>query len=81
MADYVDTRISGIPCKVRVDRVEIVPPWTGSSINCPSADDYYGYSEVEFTVCDRRGRVAPWLERKMTGSDYERIESEILTIG
>jgi len=79
MAEFIDTTISGIPCKARVDRVDIVPPWNGSPHTCPSADDYHGYSEVEFTVCDRRGRVAPWLERKMTGADHERIESEILT--
>ena len=41
-------------------------------------DDFYGYSEVDFTVCDRRGRPAPWLERKMSDKDTQRIKEEIL---
>jgi len=28
-------------------------------------------------VCDRRGRPAPWLEKKLTSKDERRIEQEI----
>ena len=70
----MDSYISGIPCWIEVDRVFVQKP--NSMADNP--DDYYGYSEVEFTVCDRRGRPAPWLERKMTHKDTQRIELEIL---
>lgn len=47
----------------------------------PSADsdwDCYGYAEVEFEVLDRKGYRAPWLEKKMTAEDRQRIEQELL---
>ena len=47
----------------------------------PSADsdwDCYGFSEIEFTVQDRKGYPAPWLERKLTDDDTSRIEYEIM---
>ena len=72
------TRIAGIPCVIEVTRCVTVKPWGGSMYTCPSSDDYYGYSEIDFTVCDSRGRPAPWLERKMTRDDVQRIEAEIL---
>ena len=70
----MDSYISGIPCWIEVDRVFVQKP--NSMADNP--DDYYGYSEVEFTVCDRRGRPAPWLERKLTDNDTDRIKTEIL---
>ena len=76
--DALESTISSIPCLINVETVTIVKPWTGSAMSCPSADDYYGYSEVEFTVYDRKGYRAKWLENKMTGDDIERIETEIL---
>jgi hypothetical protein len=71
----IETRVAGIPCIVGVTHFESV---RGSfSYRADSDMDYYGYIECEFTVCDRRGRPAPWLERKMTDKDTSRIESEI----
>lgn len=72
----IATRIAGIPCLIDPTRVHVVP---GSySYNAASDMDFYGWYEVEFKVCDRRGRPAPWLERKMTRADCERIEQLIL---
>jgi hypothetical protein len=71
----IHTRIAGIPCTIQVGRVFVQEPMG------PSADsdwDCYGYSEIEFTVCDRRGRPAPWLERKMTYDEKSDIETLIL---
>lgn len=71
----IETRVAGIPCIVGVTYFESVG---GSfSYHADSDLDYYGYTECEFTVCDRRGRPAPWLERKLTAEDTSRIESEI----
>ncbi len=37
-----------------------------------------GARDIEFTVLDRKGYKANWLERKMTAADKNRIEQEIL---
>jgi len=58
----LDTRIAGIPCKIGITSLTIDP---------------FG-SEADFHVMDRRGRLAPWLDRKLTEGDYERIVDEIV---
>ena len=73
-----DSHIQGIPCQVLVTHFHHQPPWRGSAWTAPSSDDYYGYTEVEFEILDRRGYPAPWLERKMTERDRERIEQEVI---
>jgi hypothetical protein len=71
----IETRVAGIPCIVGVTHFESV---RGSfSYHAASDWDYHGYIEAEWVVCDRRGRPAPWLERKLTSKDSSRIESEI----
>jgi hypothetical protein len=70
--DLMETHIAGIPCTICVECVRAVPP-------DPRADnpwDYYGYTEFDYTVCDRRGRPAPWLEKKLTRADEARIHDE-----
>lgn len=71
----LETRICGIPCRVDA-RVLVVPG--RMSWNAPSDLDYWGYTEIDFTVLDQRGRPAPWLERKMTDRDVELLEEELL---
>lgn len=69
-------KISGIPCLIDVHHVSVVK---GSySYNAPSDLDYHGYTELDYTICDRRGRPAPWLERKASKDDIANIEEEIL---
>lgn len=68
------TKIAGIPCTIWVHYAQVTE---GSySYNAASDWDYYGYKELEYTVCDRRGRPAPWLEKKLTEEDDQRIKSE-----
>ena len=71
----IETRVAGIPCLIGVvDYISV----TGSySQNAASDWDYHGYSESDWVVCDRRGRPAPWLEKKMTSKDERRIVQEI----
>ncbi len=74
MTTFLST-VAGIPCVVEITDYTIQEPLG------PSADsdwDCYGYSEVDFTVCDRRGRAAPWLERKLTDQDKARLKEEAL---
>ena len=71
----IESRVAGIPCLIGVTHFDSV---RGSySYNAPSDMDYYGYTESEWDVLDRRGRQAAWLERKLTDDDRQRIEQEI----
>ena len=71
----IETRVAGIPCIIGVTEYECVK---GSySYHAASDWDYYGYTECEFDVLDRRGRKAAWLERKLSDKDCNRIEIEI----
>jgi hypothetical protein len=69
----IDHHICGIPCKIEVTYFHHQEPWRGSAHNCPSADDYYGFTEIEYNVLDRKGYAADWLARKITSE----IDSEI----
>ena len=66
--------IAGIPCLIRVDDYEIIPPWKGSAESCPSSDDYYGYEDCEYSVLTKRGDDAEWLRKKIT----DKIDQEIV---
>lgn len=70
----METRIAGIPCQVRVDSFFVQRPLGPS---CDSDLDCYGYTELDYTVCDRRGRAAPWLQRKLTPAATAELEAEI----
>jgi hypothetical protein len=72
----MDTKIAGIPCQVRVGYVHVTKGNFSPQAETP--DEYFGVREIEFTVCDRRGREAPWLANKLTEEDRQRIEDEIL---
>lgn len=70
----IESTVSGIPCLIDVITFNYYA-------GCASADsdwDYYGDTEIEFAVLDRRGRPAPWLERKLTNEETSRIEEEII---
>jgi len=71
----IESRVAGIPCIIGV--VEYFSVAGSYSQNAASDWDYHGYSESDWVVCDRRGRPAPWLERKLTDKDSSRIEFEI----
>ena len=70
-----ESRVAGIPCIIGVTHYVSVK---GSySYNAASDMDYYGYTECDFVVLDRRGRPAPWLERKLDDRMESDIEQEI----
>lgn len=67
--------IKGIPCFIEVLRFKVVK---GSfSYNAPSDMDYYGYTESEWYITDRKGYRAGWLEAKMDDTDRAEVESII----
>lgn len=73
-----DFKVQGIPCTIEVTNLHVTPPWRGAAVDCPSDVDWYGDTEIEYGICDRRGRAAPWLEKKATAWDHALIEEEIL---
>lgn len=77
MSDYVETSVAGIPCLAEVTTYNVVPPWKGSVMTAPSDLDYYGYTELEYTICDRKKYPADWLSKKMTSKDEQQVESDI----
>lgn len=72
--DQIESHIQGIPCLIEITHFDQVK---GDSSTWASDWDYYGYTESEWNVRDRRGYRAAWLENKLTDADRERIEIEI----
>lgn len=70
----VETTVSGIPCLVEVERYFVQKPDYNNDV---SDFDYYGYSELDFVIKDRKGYLAKWLERKLTDADIDRIKVEV----
>jgi hypothetical protein len=67
----IECRIQGIPCLVEVDYFAAVK---GSFRYDEISDlDYHGYVECEYTVYDRKGYPAKWLEAKITAEDDNAI--------
>lgn len=71
----IETRIAGIPCRIGVTEWEKYRPGRSSGPVESCYEDEGGCGCWE--VLDRRGRPAPWLERKMTEQDESRIECEL----
>lgn len=68
-------RILGIPATVEVNSVDYKP----ADPYCTDSDiDFYGYCEIDMTICDRNGRPAPWLENKMKPSDHEAVKEQVM---
>lgn len=68
----LNARVDGIPCLVGVESFYIEP---GShSFHAASDWDYHGYAEMEYDILDRRGRPAPWLEKKLDKFSRQEIE-------
>ena len=69
-----DTHIGGIPCQIKITsyfRQRTLGQRADSDIDC------YGYTDAEYTVLDREGYPALWLDRKIKDEDNERILSLI----
>ena len=71
----IESRVAGIPCIIGV--VDYTCVKGSYSYHAASDWDYHGYTESEWEVCDRRGRPAPWLARKLTDKIEREIEKEI----
>jgi hypothetical protein len=70
-----ESRVCGIPCIIRVKYWEVYIPAqrSGPPERCYPSEG----GEGNWEILDRRGRPAAWLERKLTGDDRERIDTEV----
>lgn len=69
-----DHRVAGIPCVIRILHAE---PFRAGFFSGPPEHCYPDEGGlIVWEVCDRRGRSAPWLERKVTKEEARNIEKE-----
>lgn len=72
----IESRIAGIPCLIDVESYEpIIPGRRWGHIDDWEPDEG---GELVYTICDRRGREAPWLQRKASQQDINGIEQLII---
>ena len=80
MCNKIVMRIAGVPCLIGVTGYLYQPPCKGHPSTCASDWDYYGYEEIEWEILDRRGKPAPWLDRKLSPADRGEITRELLEL-
>lgn len=75
MLDSFDSHIQGIPCQILVIEYE---PEIPMRVYGPGMADADPPEEgvFQFEVLDRKGYPAPWLAKKLTSNDENRIQSE-----
>ena len=69
-----DYKIQGIPCVIEVTHFH----HQKRDLGADNPYDFYGYTDVEFRVLDRRGNHAQWLENKLDKDDVLEIEQKII---
>jgi hypothetical protein len=70
----IETRVQGIPCIAEVLYYKPARYY----LSGPPEHCYDEPSEFEFRLRDRRGRLAPWLDRKMTEDDTYQVQADFL---
>lgn len=70
----ISATVSGIPAIVRVTYSHYTKP---NPTSWASDWDYHGGWTVDWEILDRRGRPAPWLERKCDQAEKSRLEAVI----
>lgn len=72
----IQTRVAGIPCVVRVTY------FAPADMGCTGGEaDFWrppSPPDIEYHVLDRRGRPAPWLDRKLTNEARARLERDLI---
>ncbi len=71
------TRVLGIPATVEVTYYEA--PYNGEWGHIDNWEESKP-EYIEFDILDGRGRLAPWLEAKMTDEDFQRVQKEALNL-
>lgn len=69
-----NSRVAGIPCIIRILHAE---PFRAGFFSGPPERCYPDEGGlIVWEVLDRRGRPAPWLERKATQAEADNIEKD-----
>lgn len=72
----IEVRVCGIPA---IARVTFYRPGSPGCLSGPPDRCYPPEpEELEYELLDRRGRPAPWLERKLTNEARARLERELI---
>ena len=69
----IETTVAGIPAQIGV--VDFTSVRGSKSRNADSDLDFYGYTEIDFELLDRKGYRAAWLDGK---ADKQTIEQQII---
>lgn len=71
----IEHRVAGIPCLIGVIDYESYTPAyiSGPPENCYPAEG----GTADWEILDRRGRPAPWLQRKLTAAAEDDINEAI----
>lgn len=70
----ISYKLNGIPCQIGILHYLKVEP---NYNTWDSRDDYYGFTECDWMILDRKGYYAEWLERKITSSIEDDINDTI----
>ena len=73
---HVDVFVAGIPARAVVLSYFAGRP--ARTYGPPERCSPEEYPEIEYEICDRRGYAAPWLERKLTKSDRDDLDREVM---
>jgi len=65
-------RVSGIPCRIEITDYDPGEPAVSEGPIDMRSPEVYGF--IDFIVCDRNGRHATWIERKLSNDDRAEIE-------
>lgn len=71
--DTIEHTVAGIPCLIGVTYFHKQP----ANSRADNPDDFYGYTESEWILLDRRGYRATWLDAKLTDSERDSINEAI----
>ena len=74
--EIIETTVCGIPAQIGVVHFMEVKP----GFRADSDLDFWGYNECDWDVLDRKGHKAPWLEKKITDKERDRIEDKIYEV-
>lgn len=79
----ISVTVAGIPALVDVLHYHNQEPFKGPAMYCDSSDDWYGYSELDYVLLDRKGYRARWLEKKVKdlGLEDQLYDTIMETIG
>jgi hypothetical protein len=71
------TTIADIPCGICIDSYTHVPPFNGPMHKCDSTEEFYGYTDISYTILNKHGREAQWLIATLTREQDLAILDEI----